>query len=380
MIKVMASYADQSGCGDYRVRFPAAAVNASDLGVSVQTVGSFNCDATFQDNRYHIRHVAIPGDVSVVSVQRPMSAAMAGLVAWLKARRPDIGVVVELDDDLLALNANHMSFAGLQASANAAENIQWLRKTVALADVVTVSTPELAKTYGGPMRPAFIIRNGVPAAMLKQPSRTIDRRGRGANSGIHVGDRIIGWAGAVGTHPGDLDVTSGALADIIGDGPRAASVVFRNVGPKDGVAKGLGLDEEQVEASGWLSPELYRLALGELDIGIVPLADNKFNRSKSALKALEMGAVGVPVVASSLPEFEELSKTGMPIWLAKDRRRHWSGALNRALSMSDGELRELGQSTREYVRRNATVEIRAKKWADAWKTAAQIARTRVRSR
>lgn len=375
MIKVLATYADNAGCGDYRVRLPAAAVNAKagEHGVTVTTADHFEADATFVNGKYVIRHVALPKDTEVVAVQRPVHAAMAGVLAWLKSQRPDVGIVVELDDDLLAVPTSNIAYSRINRKSNALENSDWLRMAMRHADVLTVSTPELARRYGHGV-PTFVVRNGVPAAMLGLPSRAI---GRKRTSDQH-GDRVIGWAGYSGTHGGDLEVTSGALAEFINPmGER--SVTFRNIGPKDGVAKALDVADDQVEASGWLPIDMYRVAMSELDIGIVPLADTRFNRCKSNLKALEMAAAGSLVIASALPEFEDLQRSGMPILLARDRRKHWSGALTRALSMTDGELREFAQSGREYIKRYATVDARAYEWANAWKTAAQIARSRTQT-
>ena len=343
----------------------------------IRTIVETFLSATFQDGRYTIRQVFIPSGVQVVSVQRPMHAAMAGTLRWLKERRPDIGLVVELDDDLAALPTRNVAHAAIKN--NPLEDPGWFRMAIQCADVLTVSTPELARLYSAMNRPTFVIRNGVPSSMLDNPARTINRKMRNGGAGT-LGDRLIGWAGSVGTHPGDLQVTSGALPQFIRNGERGGRTVrFRNVGPREGVAAGLGLSESDIEASGWLKPHLYRVALSELDIGIVPLEDTRFNRCKSALKALEMGAAGVPVIASRLPEFEHLQMSGMPIWLADARRKHWSAAMRQALALTDGELREMAQGTREYVRRFATVDCRSMEWANAWKTAAQIARSRVQT-
>lgn len=372
-LRVLATYADHGGCGEYRVKLPATVVNANnDLDIHVEVADHFDCEAFFKDNCYHIRYVSLPRGTEVVSVQRPTHAAMAGALQWLHTQRPDVGLVVELDDDLLNVPTSNVAHAGLQRRNNVLENTEWLRRSLRMADVITVSTPGLARVYGGHV-PTFTVRNGVPAWMLDVPSRTITRERRTAT---RHSDRTIGWSGYVGTHGGDLDVTSGALAQVIGTFDRR-TVSFRTVGPREGVAAALGLADDQVEASGWLSVDMYRVALAEFDIGIVPLQDNRFNRCKSTLKALEMSALGVPVVASALPEFQELQKSGLPIWLARDRLRHWLGALNQPLKMSDGELQEIAQSCREFVRRYATAEVRAPEWAVAWRTAAQIAHSRV---
>lgn len=376
MLNVLSLYADRSGCGQYRVMFPAEAVNArsNELDVCVATADHLGADATFDGTSYKIRRVDVPAGVKVVSFQRPLQTAMAGAIAWLRRTRPDLGIVVELDDDLLNVPPSNTAYSQIQPRFNPTENTKWLRDAIANCDVLTVSTPELARRYGGANHQTFVVRNGVPASMLDNPSRT-QSRNRGHKE-LNV-DRVIGWAGYTGTHAGDLEVTSHALSDIVGvDRTNGRAVTFRNVGPRDGLSRALGIFDGDIEASGWLEPDMYRLALGEIDIGIVPLADTSFNRAKSTLKALEFAAAGVPVVASKLPEFVELQKAGMPIWLVKDRRREWHGALQRLLALDDDELADLGAAHREFVRRNATADHRAEDWVRAWKAAARIGASR----
>jgi hypothetical protein len=380
MLNILALYADRSGCGQYRVMLPAEAVNARshELGVHVTPADHIDADAYFDGVKYDIRRIGVPAGVKVVSFQRPLQTAMAGAIAWLRLNRPDVGIVVELDDDLLNVPSTNSAYSQIQPRFNPTENIKWLRDAIGNCDVLTVSTPELAKRYASTRHQTFVVRNGVPASMLEQQARTLSRE-RGHHELNR--DRVIGWAGYTGTHAGDLEVTSHALADIVGvDRTNGRTVSFRNIGPRDGLSRALGLFDGDIEASGWLDPEMYRLALGEIDIAIVPLADTGFNRAKSALKALEFAAAGVPVVASKLPEFVELQKAGMPIWLVKDRRREWHGALQRLLDLDDDELADLGAQHREFVRRNATVDHRAEDWARAWRAAARIGGARAAGR
>jgi glycosyltransferase involved in cell wall biosynthesis len=374
MINVLALYADLSGCGDYRVRFPADAVNANpDLGVSVRVAGHLDADATFDGPRLNVRRIDLPPHTKVVSFQRPTRAALVGAMKWLRERRPDVGLVVELDDDLLNLPAGHEAFGVLDPRKNPVENLAWLRQALTLADVVTVSTPELGKRYGGAGRPVYVVRNGVPASMLSQhPSRAMSQ-------GDKENQRTIGWAGYTGTHPGDLEITSGAIGDVMRAAPGGRDIRFRNVGPWEGLTKALDLPEQfhnRVQFTGWLEPALYRLSLDSLDIGIVPLQDTAFNRGKSALKALEMAAAGVPVVASDLPEFRALRAAGLPLWLVKPRRREWVGALSRLCALDDVELRQAANQHRRWVASYGTVDNHAAEWASAWRYAASVAQRR----
>lgn len=370
-LKVIALYADNSGCGDYRVRYPADAVNRRpDLDVSVKTADHLDGEALFTGPKCEVRRVDVPVGVKVISFQRPMKQLLVKTIQWLKENRPDVGVVVELDDDLVNTPTSNIAYYNINPKTNPTENTHWLRQAIALCDVLTVSTPELARRYGGGSHQTFIIRNGVPAFMLDNWSSSVSRK---ATPREYNRERVVGWAGYHATHVGDLEVTSGALTDVI-DGDRTR---FRNVGPREGVAGALGLPNQYVEASGFLPGDMYRVGLGELDIGIIPLADTKFNHAKSALKALEMAAAGVPMIASKLPEFELLRRQGMPIWLVKDRRREWSGALRRLLALDGNALRELALSHREFIRRCGTVDHRAEEWVGAWQMAYRMANLRV---
>lgn len=364
-------FADRAGCGEYRVHGPARAINARpELGVRCTTADHLPADATETANGYRIRSVNPPAGTDVIVFQRPMRAAMVGAMKWLAERRPDITQIVEIDDDLLAVPTSNQAHLQILPKLNRNENTGWLREAIGLADFVTTSTPELAQRYGV-RTPARAVRNAIPAAVLSQPARTLLRGTKVASDADE--HRVIGWAGHIGTHAGDPYVTSGALADVVGQPREDGRVVtFRNIGPEQGITEAFSLPKDHTTATGWLSLELYRAGMGNLDIGVVPLEDTRFNRSKSFLKALEFAAAAVPVIASDTPEHRYLRDNGMPLMLAGARRKDWSRALKRLLELDDDELRDLSIAHRENVRLYHTIERRCEEWADAWKRAADI--------
>ncbi len=67
-------------------------------------------------------------------------------------------------------------------------------------------------------------------------------------------------------------------------------------------------------------PEMYPKVLSniDLDIGLIPLTGNKFDRSKSIIKFLEYTSVGTAVLAS-----DELPYKGVVPYTTKNKRKYW---------------------------------------------------------
>jgi glycosyltransferase involved in cell wall biosynthesis len=57
-------------------------------------------------------------------------------------------------------------------------------------------------------------------------------------------------------------------------------------------------------------PTYLRTIDFDFDIGLSPLRDTQFARSKSPLKALEYGALGIPVVAANVEPYASFVRHG----------------------------------------------------------------------
>lgn len=86
------------------------------------------------------------------------------------------------------------------------------------------------------------------------------------------------------------------------------------------------------------------------DIGLAPLMDNAFNRSKSNLRWLEMSAMGIPTVASPLNHFKETIEHGVTGFLANSTEE-WITHLLRLIDEP---------ALRENVGKNARNEVKEK--------------------
>jgi hypothetical protein len=300
-----------------------------------------------------------PADADVVVLQRPSHRFLAAVVPML--RRRGVAVVVDMDDNLRHMDAQNRAFgslvkefravtpAGLVQTAPNMHSREAVEQACRDATLVTVSTPPLRDLYGAHGR-AAILPNCVPAKYL----------------GVeHEDSETVGWGGVVVVHPHDLQATGPAIARLVNDD----GVRFETVGEVTGVAAALGLRGDppspgDVDLADWPA------AIARFGIGIAPLADSAFNRAKSWLKPLELSAVGVPWVASALPEYERLHSLGIGAIAA--RPKDWRPQLQRLLRSP--ELRAEQSAAGRETAGQLTYEANAWRWVEAWEFAAELQR------
>jgi glycosyltransferase involved in cell wall biosynthesis len=295
----------------------------------------------------------VPIDADVLVFQRPVEECLVAVLPQLKAAGH--AIVVEIDDDLERLHPHHPARQSLNPTLSPGANWRYLRQACQLADLVTVTTPALAARYGTHGRVA-ILPNCVPESILALP---------------HKGDgRTVGWSGWTVTHPDDLRVTGAGIVQALDD----TGARFVQVGPGEGVQRQLGLPHEPETTGGLHDIHDYYRALTRLDVGICPLADNQFNRGKSALKILEMSAAGAAVVASPTPEYQRVAAEGLCV-LAGYRGREWRREVRRLLE--DEQVRKQQSAhARELIALHHTYERNGDLWAEAWQDALDTARQR----
>lgn len=363
-MKVHVHPADDGGCGHYRCIWPAEALQADghdvdlppgELAVVWQDTASGRTTgeafALLTAGRVTSRVVGVvPPDCDVVVLQRPLQRELADVIPHLQAH--GIAVVVEIDDDFAAIPPANVSFGSVHPRTNPDRNWQHLQRACGLADLVTCTTPALARRYGKHGR-VRVLPNYVPASYLQ-----VDRT---PNVGV-----AVGWTGSVDTHPGDLETTGGAVARVVAQHPDS---VFRVVGTGRGVRRRLGLHAD-VEACGWVEIDQYPHRIAELDVGIVPLQPSAFNQAKSALKMCEVAACGVPVVVSPTADNLRMHRAG--VGMVAERPRQWEAILRllvRTPAMRD-ELAAKGRA----VMADHTIEGNAWRWWEAWADALKFRR------
>lgn len=345
--KVLALRADAGGCAFYRIQEPARVLQ--DSGWDIEIAQDLPVEAT-QDGKtgeIDIQDIAWEGDLIVF--QRPLNHAFYKAIQVAQSR--GIKCIVELDDDFETISAANVAHANVQPHSNPLENRLWLRRACSVADMVTTTTQVIADKYGTRGH-AVVLPNYVPESLLNLARVKRDDQTR------------LGWTGTITTHPFDLQETRGQVGQVMKD----TGAIFAMVGDPMGIRDALNISSETfVEATGWVVREIYydAIAVG-FDIGIVPLEQTKFNQAKSALKGIEMAALGIPFVSSRLTEYATLEKAG--IGETARTARDWYNKLHR-LVVNEDLRAETGARYKDLIAKSYTYEGNAEKWDTAWRRA-----------
>lgn len=346
-MKVYVYPADKWACGNYRMAYPAEELKRQGHDITVVYPGEKMMVGGRRNprNREELESVFYPPDADVLVLQRTTHKWLAKAIPLLRAR--GVAVVVDIDDDLNHIDRNNPAWQGMHPSRHPEMNWHWLSEACRQATLVTVSTPPLVSVYAKHGRCA-ILRNCIPERFL-----TID----------HEDSAVVGWAGALHSHPQDLALTSLATQSHAREG---GDILV--VGPEEsGLQRALALPTLPA-TTGLVAFEDWGDEVTKLGIGLAPLVDTRFNRAKSWLKPLEYGALGVPCVVSQVPEYlgyHWLHEEGTT--LMARRPRDWDREV-RKLVQDEGLRKEMSGRGRE-VASQFTIEGNAHWWWEAWEAA-----------
>lgn len=340
-MRVAVFNADEQACGHYRLLWPAQVLQAQGHDVVISPALDAHRHET---DLLGDMLVDVTVDADVAVFQRLCKRELVEAIPVLQ--RNGVAVVVEVDDDFHALPKGHPARRDFAPMHHPDRNWRWHKIACDLADLVTVSTPALAERYGAHGRVA-VLPNCVPDRYLQVTGERAERV-------------VVSWAGTPVTHTGDLEVVGDSVRRLVAD----THASFRAIGSRQTLVD-LDVAGEFVEWQPLLDG--YPETIAAVDVAMVPLVDSAFTRAKSWLKGAEAAALGVPFVASPLPEYRKLHALGAG--LLADGPGEWYGQLRRLVD--DAGLRaEMAARGRE-VMAAWTYERRAGDWWGAWCQAAE---------
>lgn len=268
-----------------------------------------------------------------------------GLGVWRRARTPFSRLVYELDDDVFHVTPENWHAYKLYGRGDIRDAVAHAAET---ADLVTVSTEPLAgvmREYNGNVK---VLPNCIPSWVCSLP-RSVRERPR------------VGWMGGA-SHGADIGIVAAPVRRFLRRFPdwdlQLNATDYRDTFrvPR---ARSFYVPWVQVNDD----PQGFYSSI-DFDIGLCPLQDTAFTRSKSAIKAIEYGARGIPVVASDCAAYRDVIEHGVSGFLVR-YPHEWLKYLSELAC--DGALRErMSQGARDMARRHLA-EDGWRDWADAYR-------------
>lgn len=262
-------------------------------------------------------------------------------------------VIMDIDDNFLDLPESNEMYSKF---APGKKERALFSASLSLADVIVTSTEPLKarlqkhfKEVHGIDKKIVVIPNMNQASDWDYPVKKRDD-----------GKIIIGYAGS-NSHQDDLMMVMPALAKILNKYPNVYLEMMGSV-PKEKVKDYFGkvgfTDDSLMKIS--LTPATLmwktypeHLAKQGYDIGIAPLVDSNFTRSKSHIKFMEYAMYEIPIVASRVYPYymeidgREIITDGETGFLCKNLDE-WEDKLSRLIESK--ELREkIGKKAKEHV-------------------------------
>lgn len=275
-------------------------------------------------------------------IEYRLHAAELNTMYRYEARRLRIPVLYDIDDPLFSVSAyecyNNMRAVDPGLKSHFVSEAPKYLDMMNGADIVSVSTPDLAehvRLYTP--RPVFVRRNFADRETL-----TEGQRARHVSKKDTASDGLFRVAFASGSQGHEVDFES--VQDVV-----AAFLDAREnrrlmiLGHFDTSRLPTGL-HGRIEAHAFTSYSGYLEVLARADCAIMPLANDTFNRCKSAVRVLDAAAVSVPCIVGPVSDAARVVQHGKTGFVAR-RPQDWATALE-TFAQDSTVARAMGKSAR----------------------------------
>jgi len=231
------------------------------------------------------------------------------------------------------------------------ENLERNQITLRHCDAILASTDFLAEQAKQLQKPVWVHRNGFSLEMLFI-AQNIQQNNQ--LTGDHV---VLGYASGTPTHDKDFAMIQPVLKKLLGEYPHLQLNLAGHLN-KD---YSWGDAAERVHRTPFVPWRMLPQVLSTFSINLAPLRlDNPFSLSKSEIKYMEAGLLGIPTIASPTQAFQFAINSGNNGYLACDSK-DWEQFLR--ILIENSKLRiEIGQKARDHVLKNYS----------PWKRASEI--------
>jgi len=263
-----------------------------------------------------------------------------------------IGLVWDNDDNFLELEAGANKQSAFFRSFRGRRMLADMHALMRLANIVTTPSAGLAATYREQVETDVrVVENFVapidPRFTPSKPQRI-----------------VVGWV-ANREHQADVERLGlrAAMERLLERHPHVEIVT---------IGCSLGIQSDRYQFIRGVVFEELRAYVRQFDIGLAPIADSAFNRSRSNVKLKEYAAMGVPWLASPIGPYERLGQDEGGRLVPDDR---WFEEVE-SLVVDGRARRKLAKRGAKWAARQ-TLEANADVWEDTLREAAERAGRRV---
>jgi|GEM_PF-1383053 len=259
-----------------------------------------------------------------------------------EARRLRLPILYDIDDPLFSVSAyetyGNMSAIDPVTKQHFVEQAPKYLSMMNGADMISVSTPGLAQHAAlFSSRPIHLRRNFADPVTLTAGARA--RAKRPENDGAF---RVALASGSKG-HEVDFAEIADVIEAFIMAAPKRRLLLLGHFN-KTMLSKSLLARTDDVPFSTY---EAYLAALARADCAVMPLADDLFNRCKSAVRVIDAAAVSVPSIVSSVGDLAFMVTHGDTGYVAQSSA-DWLTHLSSLAESPDRALR-MGVAAREAL-------------------------------
>ena len=333
-MKVLVNSSDTGGCGQFRIIQPYLQIK-SEIEFHLNTTGKIMPEVAFQ--------------YDAVVFQRPTESEMIPFIKELKEE--GVITVIEIDDDLFSLEKINPSYRFYTK-----EKLLTFRTILEAADYIHVSTPQLKNRIGLPEKTAIFLN----AIDLKKYGNKAEIKKAVKEKYNITAEKTVMWSGGI-NHIDSLEI----LVPVIKQLMREKITVVMNCSRDWLNALGF-IESEYLKIIPDVPFDEYHNILSIADIGLCPLPNTTFNRSKSELKCIQYGAWGIPTICSPVAPFERFNRLGgANIIVKNDKQKTWMHEIHALLNNND-MYNFMSLGCRFVVEDYYNLETVNKKRADWW--------------
>jgi glycosyltransferase involved in cell wall biosynthesis len=263
-----------------------------------------------------------------------------------------IATVYEIDDDLWGCPPVFEAYGKKCLKPEESEVI------MKACDAITVSTPELADVVQKhiPGKPVHVIPNAIDMEMWD--ATYCERQIK-----VSDGTVTIGWM-ASQSHLMDAPLVGEVLRDLMVEFPQLRLHFIGWLGMQDFMVN-LAPFKDRIICGDWVPVSQLAETMKDFDIGLLPLVDHPWNRSKSDLKYLQYSCLGIPSVASPLPCYTRTIEQGCGLIAENNAPAAWYTHL-KALIVDEGLRRSVGARARQLVYLKHNIKDQVRVWVDTY--------------